>query len=500
MMKKYLVLFGLFLIAGCGRKEPEFQEILLARVGDRDITLTEFLRRSEYTIRPPYAKMNTYIHKKIILNSIIAEKLLSLEAGEDNPILNHEPINTFLLGRQEQAMRKKLYRVEGLQKVKIDDEKLFKVYRFAGREYEINYFTVPDTALANKISSKIAENESFEKIHERIFGLSEIPKRQVPWDKEGNDAIHKALFTDSLRVGQVIGPVKADEETYITMKILGWVDRPAISELQKEQRKSDVEELIRRQESYELYYDFAARVMRDKKVEFSRDTFFKFAQLMQPQYMLTPELKREAFNEKFWNNQDLELATDEERDIYTQIKNEPILNIDGEIWTVNDLQGEIARHPLVFRKRKMSNREFPEQLKLAIVDLIRDKHLTEIAYKRGYDKLDSVVREKNMWQDHLVALYQKDQYLKSVGETRDFPTQYLKIIEDTLNTFVDSLQNKYSDQVYINTDVFEKVKLTRIDMFVTEKNVPFPIVVPSFPVLTTDNRLDYGQKMNQMTD
>ncbi|MBN1997198.1 hypothetical protein JW935_06590 [candidate division KSB1 bacterium] len=496
-MKKLLLLYTCIIILGCGRKLPENQEVVLARVGDRDITVTEFLRRAEYTIRPPYVKMNSYIHKKIILNSLIAEKMMALEEGEDNPILNHEPIQLYLQGRQEQAMRKWLYRVEGLEKVKMNKEKFSKVYAFAGREYEINYYTVHDTTAVHNISRKLANDVTFEDIYGNRYGPVEIPKRLVAWDKEGNDAIHKALFTDSLKVGQVIGPIKADDETYITMKILGWIDRPAVTEVQKMQRKSDVEDLINRQESYSLYNNFASRVMRRKKVEFSRDTFFKFAQLLQPQYMLTPELKEEVFNEKFWNNKDMDLVTDVEKDLYTQIKTEPILDINGDVWTVKDLQHEIVRHPLVFRKRKMSNSEFPEQLKLAIVDLIRDKYLTEIAYKRGYDQLEPVIREKHMWQDYLVALYQKDQYLKSIGETRDFATEYMKIIDDKLNVYVDSLQNKYSNRIYIDTDVFEKIKVTRLDMFVKENNVPFPITVPSFPVLTTDTRLDYGQKMNQ---
>ena len=60
---------------------------------------------------------------------------------------------------------------------------------------------------------------------------------------------------------------------------------------------------------------------------------------------------------------------------------------------------------------------------------------------------------------------------------------------------IDSLQTKYSDQIFIDTDIFDNVKLTRIDMFVIEQNVPYPAAVPSFPILTTDNKLDYGQVM-----
>ena len=42
----------------------------------------------------------------------------------------------------------------------------------------------------------------------------------------------------------------------------------------------------------------------------------------------------------------------------------------------------------------------------------------------------------------------------------------------------------------------EALKLTTTDMMVTQKGVPYPIVVPGFPIITTDDRLDYGSKLN----
>jgi len=50
--------------------------------------------------------------------------------------------------------------------------------------------------------------------------------------------------------------------------------------------------------------------------------------------------------------------------------------------------------------------------------------------------------------------------------------------------------------IEINTEAFEKAKLTRIDMIVVQRNVPFPIIVPGFPMATTVHLLNYGKKMN----
>ena len=73
-------------------------------------------------------------------------------------------------------------------------------------------------------------------------------------------------------------------------------------------------------------------------------------------------------------------------------------------------------------------------------------------------------------------------------------SNYLHLIQTYLNPVVDSLQIEYSEYIEIDTDIFENLKLSRIDMIVTQDNLPYPVKVPSFPLLTTDHILDYGTK------
>ena len=65
-----------------------------------------------------------------------------------------------------------------------------------------------------------------------------------------------------------------------------------------------------------------------------------------------------------------------------------------------------------------------------------------------------------------------------------------------MNPIVDSLQETYHEKIQINMDAFEKIKLTQTDMMVIQRGVPYPIMVPSFPVLTSDNKLNYGKTFN----
>ena len=69
-----------------------------------------------------------------------------------------------------------------------------------------------------------------------------------------------------------------------------------------------------------------------------------------------------------------------------------------------------------------------------------------------------------------------------------------KKLSKILVSKIDSVQNIYSNIIKIDTDKFEQIKLTNIEMNVIYTNQSYPIFEPEFPILTDDHKLDYGQK------
>ena len=148
----------------------------------------------------------------------------------------------------------------------------------------------------------------------------------------------------------------------------------------------------------------------------------------------------------------------------------------------------IKSHPLVFRKRKMNKGEFRSQLKLAIADLLRDEVITKLCYDKGFENDWRVELNVDLWKDAYASRRFREIHGFNGSETNNE-------ILDYLNPIVDSLQEKYSEKIKINMDIFENIQITSTDMFVTQRGLPYPIIVPSFPILTSDNRLDYGSKL-----
>ena len=95
-------------------------EEILVKIDNKIITKNEFIKRAEYTIRPPYCRSDNYIHKKIILNSLIAEKLLALEI--ENKVSIDQLNNDFINGIKEQTMRETMLNKEIYNNIKIDSK------------------------------------------------------------------------------------------------------------------------------------------------------------------------------------------------------------------------------------------------------------------------------------------------------------------------------------------------------------------------------------------
>jgi hypothetical protein len=292
----------------------------------------------------------------------------------------------------------------------------------------------------------------------------------------------------------MVGPINISDTTNLFINIKGWNDRVVFTEKDISERWHDVKEKVMRDKADSIYDDFVLQVMADKKITFNVDVFNKVVKLLAPFYLNMKKNSEDDFLKLAYNNKIEIPELQQSSDDYNEIKDEILFSINEETgseeWSVAGFKKLFDKHPLVFRKDDAGNK-FAGRLKLAIVDLVRDKYLTDVAYQRGYDKDKIVVNYEQSWLDAGVAFYKKQEYLKNfdlAGKNE------IEIIEGYLNPYIEKLLKKYSDQIEINVEEFEKIKLTRTDMYVIQLQVPYPVYVPAFPQLTSYNRLDYGKK------
>ncbi len=172
-----LILVGIFLSA-CKQNKPIAREEILAKVADKTISVNEFIRRAEYTIRPAYCRGDNYVHRKIVLNSLIAEKLLALEAGNNNELTRNHEFRQYILGRKEQAMRQWLFNEVAVKPVKLDTGEINHTYRLAGRIYDVSFMNAPDEQAAQKVSELLGKGVPFDSLAKNLDPKKRIPRRE----------------------------------------------------------------------------------------------------------------------------------------------------------------------------------------------------------------------------------------------------------------------------------------------------------------------------------
>jgi hypothetical protein len=493
IMSKLLFLVAIFFALIQIHPVQKDEEIVIVRVGNRTITKTEFINRAEYVPRPDYCRLDNYIHRKIVLNTLIAEKLLAIEAGENNELTTSPEYAAYITGRKEQAMRQIHYYEIAYTTSKPDSATVAKVYNAAGRTYNVSYFRLKDSTLSHQVYNDIINSGiSFDSLCIAVSSSDTIPTKKISYLNQELPVVHNSLFSDELVKGEILEPINVDN-SYLFIRVDGWTDRVAVSEEDKNIRWNDVYNKLTGDNAAARYEDYVAEIMRGKRIVFNRPTFEKLVEIIAPYYLQSNKSKKNLLNNSLWTpSSEDEVLMDNLYDV-NDIKNWELLKIDGEIWTVEKLTEELMKHPLVFRKRELKRNNFAEQMKLAIVDLVRDKYITRDAYENGFDDHPLVLRNTSLWQDNLLALYQKFIILESVG---DRSMERMKLLDEVMNPYVRSLQKKHSNVIKINIKEFEDIKLSSLDMIAIQPDQAFPIIVPLFPELTTMSKLDYGEVTN----
>lgn len=485
----------IMLATGCGRSSRQ-DEVILARIGDKTLSVDEFIRRAEYTIRPPYCLGSDAVQKKIVLNSLIAEKLMAMEAGEENALLRNHRVSMQLRGRKEQAMRQVQFFTEAYDHAVPDTAHIKKHVQNAGRVYDIAYFNVNSVANRTVVDSVLkASHGRFEAAFKCLVPLAEMPSRRVTWAAYENDAIMDSLYMRPLKTGDQVGPVHVGQNEWVYIQIKGMTQSGVLTQEVFEERWRKATERLRERDAKKYYEAYIRKVMKGRSITFNPETFKALTQILGPVYFLSTKEKKAFANQSVWGSDDPQAQTADALARLEILNPQSLFQVGENTWTVAELMQALEAHPLVFRNKSMKKKEFGRELQLAIVDLVRDTHLNTEAYKKGYDQRPSVQREVGMWRDYYGYLFHKRQYLDTVLPDSVQNLNPLHVIDRYLNAYVDSLQQKYSDQIEINLNALEKIQLTRTHMSVTRTHVPFVKPVPSFPMVTNRMRLNYGKRM-----
>ena len=476
----------LFVYLGCNNsteKPPNVPINILAEIGNKTITVNDFIKRCEYVPRPVYCRGDNYIHKKISLNSLIAEKIFSIEFDRRNYDTTNDQKN-FIQGQKEQSMRQLMLKRFGFDKVKIDTSHIRFLSMLSNRRYEIHFINLDQkhkqTLLNLPLKSSIDDISTL--LNLKIKSTKKIINKN---DNMINEVKQILYFSEPV-LNALYGPFKTQENNILCFEVRGWSKNVDITEKQKKDTWDEMIKVYSEELAKKYYGKYVSNLLKGKSIKFDPEIFPLFSKKLSKIYLIEKNKKEAVIENRIWNQkEETEFAS---FDDIRKMKNQVILTHGQKQYKISELLDLIKKHPLVFRKKSIKINQFSNELKYAVADLIRDVYITKEAYSLGLDKNILVINNEKKWEDYIKSLSLNNLIIKK-NSPDSTPTKKLIMI-------VDSLQNEYSDIIKIDTDKFEKIKLSTVDMSVMYSNQPYTKLEPDFPIITNDHILDYGQKVN----
>ena len=164
--------------------------------------------------------------------------------------------------------------------------------------------------------------------------LGKKPVHITKYDDSDDDAIHKALYTNGVDIGKVIGPLKLANGEYIVMKVLTWTDYPLISGEEQQARWNKVNDIVHLRRAEEQWRSYQANVMKGKRLVFDSNSFEMISSGAMEKYL--ENKKSDSLNNHITG---LEIKKPEIN------LGSTFFTLDNRTWTLKDVGEVIAYSP-----------------------------------------------------------------------------------------------------------------------------------------------------------
>ena len=464
---------------------------IVASVGPINITAEEFYNSYEYG--PAFVKRKED-SKKHYLNYMINEKLLALD-GYSRGIDKKDDVGSILGEFENDIATEEMFVEDILNKIEISEEEIDTVITQKQLELDIRWLYAETKNELKKYTDAIASGGSFDSIYTMQFKDSiflDDRSMKINRFQLGKKNPELAEIIDTLPVGKLSEPIEALDGWYIFV-----LDNITQNLILTES------ELIRlRHESI--------NALKKKKMDQVSDKYVNQLLLAQD-----PVIKRESFNvlrsyigaytltQELYDDWALsEKLADALNDL--KVKKENV----GQSVLVVMKEGNVNLEEFLkwYRNRsqyiKLNKNDLPsfsKSLENLIWRMVRDKLLSELAFKRNFNQTESFQKQAKWWSDKIVYSAVKKEIVESVileedevktkepADTEDKIKSERLNMEITKKLFhkINDLKGKYD--ITINEDILGKIEVSEennpkaIDFYMVKKGgliprTPYPTI------------------------
>ncbi len=396
--------------------KSEIKNDTIAKVGDKAVTVRDFIERYELTIWLGKERKTQVDKNKLeFLYSMIAEKLLALKGLALG--LDKDPeIQRAIQQTEKLLVLDALYRQEIKNKVDVSEKEILEALPKYNTEVELHYIVAKTREEANSLWNSLKSGEDFDSLMVSLGQKGNIEK--LRWG-DIYEPIEKVVY-DYLSVGEVYQPVQVDSLWYI-VKLAGKTSKFGLSPDEIESAKSRVRKIIQERKEKKRFVEFVN--------EFGKGKILKVdAYLLKLLYNeINNLIERKKYIRKSENVSIYPLAIS--RNDFLDIKSKLAKFLDQYF-----LKGDSFNRTLDYVIDQLSFKGFVLHSEMQSVwgvlndllkTIINEEFLAFEGYKRNLDKSPDVLKDMEMWRDAYLAYAVKKMVLDSLKLNRSISAEEL---------------------------------------------------------------------------
>ncbi len=459
---------------------------ILAQVGDKKITVREFLTSYEFGPAFPKKIKNS---KKYFLDYMINEKLIALKGyslGFDDSIRVKELLDAI----KGDLSTEEMYKDDILKNIKVTKKELDKAAADKQINYNIKWLFSPDEDSLSFFVSNLKKDVKFDslfnlQLNDSVFKderSMEIDKFKL---KDKNPELSKII--DTMKVGDVSAIVKAGDGFYIFKLDDIWKNMVA-TQTKLAEDKADAEEVIKKEKM-----DHESDVYVNKLLKSNMPVIKGNAFAIVRSYLGGYELSKEKFDE--WK---LDSRLQEQIKKLNIKKNDygklPLVTLKDTVLNIDDFINWYRMRSQFIKLNKEDFNKFSASIETNIWQMVRDNLLMKQAYARGYQNKKIIKEQLRWWKDKIVYAVMRDKIINSIklssneNKTNSIPKpNEKKDAEITKKILHEVLALKQKIKIKINESLLNKIYVEdsndpkTIDVYIAKKGGIFPH--PAYPTI-----------------
>ncbi|MGE5810339.1 MAG: peptidylprolyl isomerase [Ignavibacteria bacterium] len=379
-----LILFSPFITAQ--------KESVVAEIGNRKIYESEFKERFDFSVHPGLLKGDSLKAKQDFLHQLIAEKLLSIEAGRRGSD-TLEAFKDLMIPLENMFVRDALYTSEIKNKISYSQNDIDEGVLRISKLLKLKFIYSKDQHEIEEIFSLLLKGASFDSL---LNLRNEAEEQKVPREVTFGameKPVENAVY--SLKIGEFTRPVESEDGFYI-LKLIDIENNLNLKD--QELIREDVKRIVQTRAEFGRYQEYHRNLFGKERAAADREIFEKLSSEFVKKFKEKYSVQKKEYGDKFFliNGEISSVSKSFQPDLLSRpfIKLEKPFNL--KIF-LNQLSQE------GFYVQDTTELSIRSSLSSYIRKFIEDQVLTEEGERNGFDNSDEVKKYTGMWKDYYLS-------------------------------------------------------------------------------------------------